>query len=183
MGLLTLPPLPPQAAQAQTPRAQAQTEAAQSSYGKLLQQELAALGLDPKCARDSPTAEHCRYLGRSSLTERRLPVHAIYNAQTDSVYLYFEHFLKLPPAAAHSDRLLRRLMELNWHLLVGKFEWNSTSGEVRLSAVLSTDSNFDRRALRSVVKALDETAARYRPELLKLQEPSPAPDEGARRWN
>jgi hypothetical protein len=48
---------------------------------------------------------------------------------------------------------------------VGKLEWSARTGEVRLSAVLNTDSNFDRRALRSIVLALDELAGRYRGEL------------------
>ena len=56
-------------------------------------------------------------------------------------------------------------MELNWELLVGKFEWNPRTGEVRLSAVLNTDSNFDRRAFRSIVHALDSIAVRYYREL------------------
>ena len=59
-------------------------------------------------------------------------------------------------------------MELNWELLVGKFEWNPRDGEVRLSAVLNTDSNFDRRALRSIVHSLDTIAARYERELRVL---------------
>ena len=62
-------------------------------------------------------------------------------------------------------------MELNWELLIGKFEWNPRTGEVRLGATFNTDSNFDRRAFRSIVRALDTIAARYAAELRDLTGP------------
>jgi len=89
----------------------------------------------------------------------------VYSDETDTVYVYLERYAMLPPDDPHSAALLRRMMELNWQLLVGKLEWSARSGEVRLSAVLNTDSNFDRRALRSIVLALGATANRYRGEL------------------
>ena len=45
---------------------------------------------------------------------------------------------------------------------------SSTTGEVRLSAVLNTDSNFDRRAFRGVIRSLIRLADRYAPEVGQL---------------
>ena len=119
-----------------------------------------------RSARAKPsTRQHCTWSGRSAATRSDLIVHAVYSDDSDTVYVYVEHYLMLPPEAPQTTATLRRLMELNWELLVGKFEWNPRTGEVRLSAVLNTDSNFDRRAFRSIVHALDSVAARYYREL------------------
>lgn len=139
-------------------------------YADAVQHEFAAMGLDAVCSVVSATRATCNYRVRSSATGRDLPAHAIYDDDTDSVYFYVERYLVAPAQAASTPSLLRRLMELNWTLLVGKFEWNPRDGEVRLGAVLNTDSNFDRRAFRSIVLALDTTAARYREELRALQD-------------
>jgi len=72
------------------------------------------------------------------------------------------------PEGTATPALLRRLMELNFQLLGPKFEWDPATGEVRLSAVLHTDSNLDRRALRSMVHTLLSVADRYQPELTRL---------------
>lgn len=139
-------------------------------YARAVQEEFAAMGLDAECSTQSATRATCSYRARSSATERDLPAHANYDDDTDSVYFYVERYLVAPAQAASTPAVLRRLMELNWTLLVGKFEWNPRDGEVRLGAVLNTDSNFDRRAFRSIVLALDTTAARYREELRALQD-------------
>lgn len=138
-------------------------------YADAVARELTAMGLAPVCEVTSATRYECAYLARSSESERTLPARAVYSDDTDTVYFYVEHFLLAPASAPGTPGLLRRLMELNWAMLTGKFEWNAEDGEVRLGAVLHTDSNFDRRAFRSVVLALDTTVARYRAELHALQ--------------
>jgi hypothetical protein len=142
-------------------------------YAEAIERELTAMGLAPECVSSSATRFACDYRARSSETERDLPARAAYSDESDTVYFYVEQFLLAPATAPATGALLRRLMELNWTLLVGKFEWNPESGEVRLGAVLHTDSNFDRRAFRSIVLALDTTAARYRAELHALQDSTP----------
>lgn len=59
-------------------------------------------------------------------------------------------------------------MEINWEMLVGRFEWSAQTGELRLSATLNTDSNFDRRAFRGVVRALLRLAERYAEEVARV---------------
>lgn len=151
--------------------------AAPPRYGAAMADELAAMGLDPTCEALSPTRMRCNYRARSSATERAFEAHAIYSDDTDTIYFCVEHYLDAPPAAASTTVLLRRLMELNWSTLVGKFEWNPRDGEVRLSAVLNTDSNFDRRAFRSTVLAVDTIGARYHAELSALAGAAPAAAE------
>jgi hypothetical protein len=145
---------------AQTPRSPAMPR-----YADAIARELAAMGIHAQCAAEADTRQHCTWSGRSAATRSDLVMHAVYNDDSDTVYVYVERYLLLAPEARQTTAALRRLMELNWELLVGKFEWNPRTGEVRLSAVLNTDSNFDRRAFRSIVHALDSAAVRYYREL------------------
>ena len=140
---------------------------AETRYGAALESELEALGLHPQCAARSNSAFDCSYAARSSLERSDLTAHAHYDDTTDTVYLYVVLLTN-----ADTDRalpaLLRRTMELNWEMLGAKLEWSAASGELRLSSVLQTDSNFDRRALRSLVRALDRLSLRYYAELSGL---------------
>jgi hypothetical protein len=141
---------------------------AKPRYADVLEAELRALQLAPECYTESATRYVCRYRARSSLTERDLWARAVYSDETDTVYVHIESYLQAPADNPKTATLLRRMMELNWEMLVGKFEWNPRTGEVRLGAVLSTDSNFDRRAFRSLVRTLDTLSARHRAQLAAL---------------
>jgi hypothetical protein len=149
---------------AATAATRAQTPAA-PRYAQAITEELAAIGVHAQCVTEASGREHCTWAGRSAPTRNDLVVHAVYSDDSDTLYVYVERYLTLAPEAPGTAAALRRLMELNWELLVGKFEWNSRTGEVRLGAVLNTDSNFDRRAFRSIVHALDSIAVRYYREL------------------
>jgi hypothetical protein len=142
--------------------------APQPRYLAAMRSELDSMGISATCEAESPTRAGCVYQGRTSLTERGLEVHAEYSDETDTIYFYVAQLLRAPVGAASTSALLARLMELNWELLGCKLEWNPRTGEVRLSAVMHTDSNFDRRTFRSIVVALDTTTARYRAELAHL---------------
>ena len=158
---------------AQRARAEPPTEnAAQSlpsGYPGTLATTMGDLGLDPQCQHDPAGTFSCHYRARTGLTTRDAPAIATYDAQTDTVYVHVPNVLTAPTDKPSTPALLQRLMELNWLMLIGKFEWNPDSGEVRLSAILNTDSNFDRRSLRSIVLALDTTLAKYRQQLVDLQ--------------
>jgi hypothetical protein len=140
-------------------------------YAANMEAELRQLGIDAQCASEPQSRHHCRYARPSSADRGDLSLHAVYSDESDTVYFYVERYLVVPSDHARAAAVLRRLMELNWQLLVGKFEWNPRTGEVRLSATLNTDSNFDRRAFRSIVRALDTIAARYGAELNDLLGP------------
>ena len=71
----------------------------------------------------------------------------------------------------HTDRLLRRLMELNWEQLVPMFSWDSRTGHVRLAGVVRTESNLDRRSLRGVVSAVHSAAERNYRDMRRVLNP------------
>lgn len=111
----------------------------------------------------------CAFQQTGAETDRTLDVRLAYSDVTDTIYLYAAEYLSAPSDGEHSNAVLRRLMELNWTMLLGKFEWDPTDGEVRLAMVMNTDSNFDRRAFRSAVRGLNVLADRYYPELHRLE--------------
>lgn len=140
----------------------------QPRYLAALRAEIDALGLDGACEADDAQRAHCAVVVRGETSRRTFDVRMAYSDVTDTVYFYVDHYLVARPSAPATDALLRRLMELNWRMLVGKFEWDPSDGEVRLAAVLNTDSNFDRRAFRSVLRAVQDQADRLYPELTRV---------------
>lgn len=158
----------------------------QPRYFTQMQAELQAMGLSPQCAAASPQAGTCTVRASSPTpagapaSTRRFVLSLHYDDNTDTIYVYADHYATLRADAPNVAQVTRRLLELNWEMLVGKFEWSPASGEVRLSAVLNTDSNFDRRAFRGVVRAVLRLADRYADEVARLTgnpvgETAPAP--------
>ena len=151
--------------------ASASAAAAPARYAASMEQELQQLGIDARCSSEATTRHHCTYERPSPSGGAALAMHAVYSDDSDTIYFYVERYLVVPSAHPQAGTVLRRLMELNWELLAGKFEWNPRTGEVRLGATLHTDSNFDRRAFRSLVRSLDALAQRYHGELRGLLAP------------
>lgn len=147
--------------------AAAQTDAA-PRYAQPIADELARMGIAAECRIEAGQRQHCSFRRAAPGSSLPLTWRVEYSDQNDTIYAYAERYLTVPSDHPQVSALLRRLMELNWELLIGKFEWNARSGEVRLSATLHTDSNFDRRALRSVLRSLEAVAARYASELQSL---------------
>lgn len=151
--------------------ARATTEAAagQPRYLETIRTEITAMGLrDGECEALDEQRGRCTFTVRGASTSREFSVHVMYSDRTDTVYMYVERYLSAPAAAPTTPAVLRRLMELNWSLLLGKFEWDPTDGEVRLAMILNTDSNFDRRAFRSAVRGIGQLADRYHAQLDRL---------------
>lgn len=176
------------------PIATAQT---QPRYFTQMQAELQAMGLAPQCASASTTAGTCTVRATAAAAQpgataparaRRFVLSLQYDDNSDTIYVYADHYASLRADAPHAAQAFRRLLELNWEMLVGRFEWSPSSGEVRLSAVINTDSNFDRRAFRGVVRSLLRLADRYAEEVARLtgspvgetaEAPAPAPGTNA----
>lgn len=137
-------------------------------YLEAMRSELEAMRIPAACEAESPTRARCTYLHRGRTSQREFEIHLVYSDETDTIYIYVDRYLSAPPDAETTPAVLRRLMELNWQLLVGKLEWDPTDGEVRLAIVVNTDSNFDRRTFRSVVRTIGPLADRYLPELDRL---------------
>lgn len=128
-----------------------------------------------ECAAPDAQRAECTFTARGITTSRDFSIHLIYSDLTDTIYVYVDRYLEVPADAPTTNAVLRRLMELNWELLLGKLEWDSSEGEVRLAMVLNTDSNFDRRAFRSAVRGIVQLADRYWGELDRLRRASPTP--------
>lgn len=139
-------------------------------YLEAIRTELEAMGIaEVSCEAADAQRANCNFRQTGAETDRVLEVQLAYSDVTDTIYLYANRYLSAPSDGEHTNALLRRLMELNWTMLLGKFEWDPTDGEVRLAMVLNTDSNFDRRAFRSAVRALGALGDRYYPELHRLE--------------
>ncbi|MFN9810426.1 MAG: YbjN domain-containing protein [Deltaproteobacteria bacterium] len=145
-----------------------QVPAGQPRYLAALRAEIEAMGLEGACDADDAQRAHCAVVVRGEASRRTFDLRMAYSDVTDTVYLYIDHYLLARSDSAGTDALLRHMMELNWRLLVGKFEWDPSDGEVRLAMVMNTDSNFDRRAFRSLVRALTDQADRLHGELTRL---------------
>jgi hypothetical protein len=155
------------AALVHAPALAAQTNA-RPRYADAIEAELRSMAIAAECTPESAARHRCRATRAATAPAAALQLHVAYSDETDTIYFYLERYLVVPSDHPRVAEVLRRLMELNWDMLVGKFEWNPRTGEVRLSATLSTDSNFDRRAFRSVIAALDTAHARHGAELRDL---------------
>ncbi|MCB9597755.1 MAG: YbjN domain-containing protein [Sandaracinaceae bacterium] len=150
-------------------------EEGQPRYLAAMERELTSMRLrGTRCEAADPQRARCEFSVRGITTGREFNVHVVYSDRTDTIYFYVERYLSLPADGQTTDAVLRRLMELNWTLLLGKFEWSSTDGEVRLAMILNTDSNFDRRAFRSAVRGIGQLADRYYNELDRRVRGQPA---------
>ena len=84
------------------------------------------------------------------------------------VYLCVNRFMTIPDTHPRKSVLLQRLMEWNWDLLIGKYEWDKTDGEVRLSYTFSTENGLGYEAFAACFQLLVLIADRDYPKLMKL---------------
>jgi hypothetical protein len=137
-------------------------------YMATLRAELEAVSLPASCEAVSESRAHCSFRHVDPEAQREILVHIVYSDSTDTVYIYVPRLVTAMPDDPAVPALLRRIAELNWTLLGAKLEWNPSDGEVRLSTVMHTDSNFDRRAFRGLLRMVTQLADRYGPELDRL---------------
>lgn len=151
--------------------ASAQTE---PRYLPQIRTELQAMGFTAQCAPVSTSVGTCRVehagatAGPGATAGRRFELVVEYSDVTDTAYAYLTRYAMLRVDQPNATTAFRRVAEMNWEMLVGKFEWRAPTGELRLGAVLHTDSNFDRRAFRGVVRSLLRLGDRYADEVGRL---------------
>ncbi|MBX3248830.1 MAG: YbjN domain-containing protein [Myxococcales bacterium] len=155
--LLLLAALPAATAQAPEPR-----------YLAAMREELDAMGLAPLCEPESAIRARCELRHVSPDARHELRAFTLYSDESDTVYVWVPRLVVAPPEDPATPAVLRRIAELNWSMLTTKLEWNPSDGEVRLSAVLHTDSSFDRRAFRNLVRVVLSLAGRHGPQLEAL---------------
>ena len=129
--------------------------ASPADYFPAVTQELARLQIVARCTEPSAA---CTFDHRSTPDAPPVEVQVRYSRITDTVYIYIDPFLTFAPDKSPSPEQLLRLLSLNAEMVTSKLEWQAASHTVRLSTVLSCDSNFDRRAFRSQLKGLLKVA-------------------------
>jgi hypothetical protein len=134
-------------------------------YMPAIRQELARLDIEADCDDAQGTCFFVRKLGDEG---RPFDVGLRYCRVTDTIYVYIDRFVALPSAEGPSLDLARRLLELNRRMVTAKLEWDRPTSSIRLSVVVNTDSNFDRRAFRSQLTGLWANAEQLLPELVSL---------------
>lgn len=159
-------------------RAQDQPVEPATSYLTAIKQELARLDLEARC---DPLAETCVF--QRALVKGDAPHEVVvrYSRRTSTVYVYIDRLVEIDDPEGPGLPLARRLLDLNRSLVTGKLEWDRLTRSIRLSVVVNTDSNFDRKAFRSQIIGLWTSAARILPELRRLATgaPEPSPPEGS----
>lgn len=141
------------------------SEANPAGYMAAIRQELARLDLTARC--DDATAT-CVFQETLGEPETALDLVLQFSQKTDTVYLVYKRYLSMGEKDDPCLPLALRLLELNREMVTAKFEWDRSAHTIRLSAALNTDSNFDRRAFRSLVIGLRTLAKRLYPELHRL---------------
>ena len=95
-------------------------------------------------------------------------IYILVNQEKAVVYIAIARYIEVPSTHPNLDRILRRLMELNWEFSLGKLEWDSEDGEVRLSHTFTTEDGLGTQALGVVIGYLVAAADRHYPELSEM---------------
>ncbi|MCE5218076.1 trypsin-like peptidase domain-containing protein [bacterium] len=101
-------------------------------------------------------------------------LHIVIDTKTQLVYLFLNRYLVAPQNSRTLPRVLRTLMERNWDLNIGKFEWDKSDGEVRLSYTFTTENGVGFEAFEAIVLTLVGTGDRLYPDLKKVVDGKPA---------
>jgi hypothetical protein len=132
------------------------------NYFPAVKQELARLETPPRC---NDTTMSCSWETRFGADGPAVEVVVRYSPATDTVYAFIDKFIPFPDGQKPTPELALKLLELNAEMVTAKFEWNTGANAVQLSTVISTDSNFDRRAFRSQLTGLLKVAEKLFAEL------------------
>jgi hypothetical protein len=137
------------------------SEAGAANYFPAICQELTRLQIQARC----DEASVCTFEHRLSPDGPVLKAFVRYSRLTDTVYAYLDNMIVFEHDEIPSMELLVTLLSFNAKMVTSKFEWHAHSRSVRLSTVLSCDSNFDRRAFRSQIKGLLTVAKELYPKI------------------
>ncbi len=102
----------------------------------------------------------------------------VIDAENELVYLFLNRFVTVAEKSPQLAKVLRALMDYNWQLNVGKFEWDKSDGEVRYSYTFTTENGVGFEAFEAIFVTLLKTGDRLWPELSKLAEAAPARQKG-----
>ncbi len=133
-------------------------------YMTAIRQEIARLNIDAVCDDRAGTCVFPTTLGEQGPT---LDVTIRSSFATHTVYIYIERFIEIDTPKGPGLELARLLLAYNRHMVTSKLEWDESTATIRISVVLNTDSNFDRKAFRSQLLGVLSNARRIRPALIE----------------
>ena len=102
----------------------------------------------------------------------------VIDTERQLVYLFLNRYLVAPKDHPNLEAVLQALMDQNWKLNIGKYEWDNTDGEIRLSYCFTTENGVGFEAFEAIVLTLVQTGDRLWPELKKLTDAKARIPEG-----
>ncbi len=134
-------------------------------YLRAVRHELERMGVDAACEAEGRARGSCTFTHTATEPAGQWSVRVVVSDQSRTVYLAVLDLGRIPPNDGQTDRRLRSLAELNWSATGTHLDWDPRTGAVRLAAVQRTDTNFDRRAFRVLLRLLLSRAERFAPQL------------------
>jgi thioredoxin-related protein len=92
-------------------------------------------------------------------------VRIVVDGKRGLVYIFLNHYLNAKPGSDKLPAVLQRLMEENWNLNIGKFEWDKSDGEIRYSYCFTTENGLGYEAFNAIVLTITRTGDKLWPEL------------------
>lgn len=80
-------------------------------------------------------------------------------------FIVVRDYLTVRPNSRNCDRALRALMDANWNLSVGKFEWSKTTGEVRITYAFGTQNGIGYDTFKAIFQRIAQAADEQLPML------------------
>jgi len=111
------------------------------------------------------------------MDNRQHQVGIVIDAQRQLVYIYINRYLSAPTDHPDIGTILTALMDLNWKLNVGKFEWDKNDGEVRYSYTFTTENGVGFEAFEAIFSTLLSVGDKLWPELSKLTGEADKPED------
>ncbi len=129
------------------------TKKTNASLISYIQEEVARLGIN--CS-GLDQKKICTVLNQNG-TSLKHPLNINYRNETSTIYIYFDKIIKIPTGQKKQTLFYQNLLILNSQMVGSKLEFLTKDQSIRLSTTINTDTNFDRKAFRSVIKGLITT--------------------------
>lgn len=133
-------------------------------YMDAVQQEISRLGMSASCQETTGacTITLAPQKNEPNSSNAIEPISITVDDASKTIRIAIEEFLSTETLIFETAK---RLLELNHKLVVAKFSINPERKSISLSAIVNTDSNFDRKTFRSVLKGFVQTARVLKKEL------------------
>ncbi len=103
-----------------------------------------------------------------NMTNATHRVRIVVDGKRQLVYIFLNHYLNAKPGSDKLPAVLQRLMEENWNLNIGKFEWDKTDGEIRYSYCFTTENGLGYESFNAIVLTMVRTGDKLWPDLKAL---------------